>query len=86
MIFAVSRSVCPVYVAFLLAKLLFCPGDVFQHARDKIGLPANVPLALYEEVHAGRTDELTPTKLLGEVHQHCISESSLPCLTVHVKC
>lgn len=43
------------------------PGDVFQQARDKIGLPANVPLALYEEVHAGRTDELTPTKLLGEV-------------------
>jgi len=46
-----------------------CIGDVFQHARDKIGLPANVPLALYEEVHAGRTDELTPTKLLGEMEE-----------------
>ena len=43
------------------------PGDVFQYARDKIGLAAEIPLALYEEVHAGRTDELTPTKLLGEV-------------------
>ena len=42
-------------------------GDVFQFARDKIGLPSDVPLALYEEVHAGRTDELTSTKILGEV-------------------
>ena len=43
------------------------PGDVFQYARDKLELPANVPLALYEEVHAGRTDELTPTKHLNDV-------------------
>lgn len=43
-------------------------GDVFQVARDKIGLGPNVTLVLYEEVHPGRTDELTPTKLLREVH------------------
>ena len=46
-----------------------CIGDVFAVARKKIPLEANVPLALFEEVHAGRTDELTPTKLLCEMEE-----------------
>lgn len=57
------------YLSHIFLSQESCIGDVFQVARDKIGLGPSVSLALYEEVHPGRTDELTPTKLLREMDE-----------------